>query len=217
MGAPILITEIAFPTHRGPVTSMFNTGWGFGSIIAAWTTYGTFRIKNNWAWRLPPLLQGVAAAIQLTFIYWIPKSPRWLIDKGHEEEARAVLTNYHCGGDFNDPLVEFEFAEIKEAIRDEKANAKTSSIKEHFTSAANWRRFSCYFALAIAGQWSGSGVISYHLGMLLNGVGITSQNDQTLINGMNSLWGWLVGITFAFLVDRIGSRTLFLPASPGCA
>lgn len=47
MGAPILITEIAFPTHRGPVTSMFNTGWGFGSIIAAWTTYGTFRIKNN--------------------------------------------------------------------------------------------------------------------------------------------------------------------------
>lgn len=40
LAAPVLITEIAFPTHRAPLTSMYNSTWYLGSIVAAWTTYG---------------------------------------------------------------------------------------------------------------------------------------------------------------------------------
>jgi MFS family permease len=59
MAAPVLITELAFPTHRAPVTGLFNSSWYLGSIVAAWVTYGTFRIPNTWSWRIPSLLQGV--------------------------------------------------------------------------------------------------------------------------------------------------------------
>lgn len=159
LGAPILIIEIAFPTHRAPVTSIFNTGWGFGSIIAAWTKYGTFRIANTGSWCLPSLLQAFTAVIQLIFIWWVPESPRWLIDHGREEEARAILVKYHCNGDENGPLVNFEFNEICAAIQAEKDNAKSSSLKELFTTRPNFRRLRVYMALAIEGQWSGSSVI----------------------------------------------------------
>ena len=61
ISAPIWLTELAFPTHRAPLTSMYNSFWYLGSIIAAWTTFGTFVIPNTWSWRIPSLIQGVPA------------------------------------------------------------------------------------------------------------------------------------------------------------
>lgn len=41
IAGPILLTELAFPTHRAPITSLYNSMWYLGSIVAAWTTFGT--------------------------------------------------------------------------------------------------------------------------------------------------------------------------------
>jgi MFS family permease len=68
MASPLLISEIAYPTHRGPLTSLFNTLWFSGSIVAAWSTFGTFRINSDWSWRIPSALQGLSSVIQLLFI-----------------------------------------------------------------------------------------------------------------------------------------------------
>ncbi|CRK14091.1 hypothetical protein BN1723_015723 [Verticillium longisporum] len=38
--APLLITEIAYPSHRAVLTSLYNCGWYIGSTLAAWATYG---------------------------------------------------------------------------------------------------------------------------------------------------------------------------------
>ncbi len=51
--APLLITELAFPTHRAPITSLYNTTWYLGAIVAAWATFGTFSLDNSWSWRIP--------------------------------------------------------------------------------------------------------------------------------------------------------------------
>lgn len=40
VSTPLLITEIAFPTHRGICTALYNCGWYVGSLLAAWVTFG---------------------------------------------------------------------------------------------------------------------------------------------------------------------------------
>ncbi|KAG8726105.1 hypothetical protein FRC12_023704, partial [Ceratobasidium sp. 428] len=57
MASPLLVSEVAYPTHRAALTSLYNSLWFSGSIVAAWSTYGTFRIPNNWSWRIPSALQ----------------------------------------------------------------------------------------------------------------------------------------------------------------
>jgi MFS family permease len=38
--APLLIAELVHPQHRAIFTTIYNSTWYFGSIIAAWLTYG---------------------------------------------------------------------------------------------------------------------------------------------------------------------------------
>jgi MFS family permease len=40
--APLLIAELVHPQHRAIFTTIYNSTWYFGSIIAAWLTYGKF-------------------------------------------------------------------------------------------------------------------------------------------------------------------------------
>lgn len=39
--APLLIAEVVHPQHRAIFTTIYNSTWYFGSIVAAWLTYGT--------------------------------------------------------------------------------------------------------------------------------------------------------------------------------
>lgn len=83
---------------------------------ATWTTFGTEFIKNNWAWRIPSILQGLPSIFQFVLVLWAPESPRWLVSKGREAEALKILAYYHADGDETDPLVLFEFNEIRTGI-----------------------------------------------------------------------------------------------------
>lgn len=74
--APVIITELAYPTHRGKVTALYNTFYYFGAILAAWCTYGTFRLPGEWSWRIPSIVQAGIPLIQSVFFYWLPESPR---------------------------------------------------------------------------------------------------------------------------------------------
>ena len=111
VAAPLLTTELAFPVHRAPLTSLYNTSWLLGSIVAAWSTYGTFRLTSTWSRRIPSLLQGLPSVLQLSVIYFIPESPRWLIDHDKSGAARAFIAKYHCQGNADDPLVDYEMFE----------------------------------------------------------------------------------------------------------
>ncbi|KIJ36376.1 hypothetical protein M422DRAFT_261333 [Sphaerobolus stellatus SS14] len=97
--APLLVSEIAYPILRAPLTSCYNSIWFTGAIIAAWTTFGTFFIKNSWAWRIPSAVQGFPALLQICLIWFVPESPRWLINKGRDAEARRMLGYWHGFGD----------------------------------------------------------------------------------------------------------------------
>ncbi len=179
------------------------------------TPSGTFRIENTWSWRIPSLLQGLPSVLQLFLIFFIPESPRWLISKGKVEPARDILTKVHCGGDVHDPLVDYEVEEIREMIRIEEEAAQSSSWKELFTTPGNLRRMRIVLAIAFFSQWSGNGLVSYYLTIVLKGIGITSSGHQTLINGILQVYNWFWAVVGALTVDRVGRRFLFLTSTIG--
>jgi MFS family permease len=106
--APPLLTEVAYPTHRGKLVSFYLVTWSLGSLIAAWITYGTFKMTNSsWSWRIPSVLQCFFSLIQAVLSLFAPESPRWLIYNGRRQEALDILTKYHADGDTNSRLVRF--------------------------------------------------------------------------------------------------------------
>ena len=179
---PLLINEIAYPTHRGVLSALFNCGWYIGSIIAAFVTFGTRNYVDSWGWRIPSLLQILLPVIALPGLIMCPDSPRWLIASGRNEEARQVLLTYHTGGDSNAALLNYEIVEIESTIAAEKAAKESASYGDMIRTKGNRWRLAITISLAIFSQWSGNGVVSYYLALVLTTVGITDVSDQLLIS-----------------------------------
>ncbi|KAA1472818.1 general substrate transporter [Dentipellis sp. KUC8613] len=213
--APLLVTEIAYPSQRGQATSMYNTLWYFGSIVAAWTTFGTFTIPSSWAWRIPSLLQGLPSLIQLFLIWFVPESPRWLVRKGRETQALRTLAYYHANGNEQDPLVEYEFEEIKTAIKLDQEVSTNVGWLSLVKTPGNRRRMRIILALAFFSQWSGNGLVSYYLKRVCDSVGITDPTTQLLINGILNIFNFFVAIIAGLLCDKAGRRKLFIISTVG--
>ncbi|KAL4778284.1 sugar transporter [Aspergillus varians] len=211
-GAP-LITEIAHPHQRATATALFNTSYALGSIIAAWITFGTFRLDSTWSWRIPSLLQGSPSMVQLLGIFFVPESPRWLISRGRDQEALDMLAKYHGEGDANDPLVQFEFNEIRQTFLIDNENASGKFLTKYLEFAktpGNRKRFFLLTWCACISQMSGNGFVSYYLSPILAQVGLTSTLQQTLINATSQMFSWLTSVYVATLPAKLGRRTLFL-------
>ncbi|ETW83040.1 MFS sugar transporter [Heterobasidion irregulare TC 32-1] len=218
--APLLITELAYPTQarRGKLTSIYNASWYMGSIIAAWTCFGAFNGAPNslWSWRIPTLIQALGPLLQVCLIWLIPESPRWLVSSGREGQAARILANLHANGfDERDPLVIFEMAQIRHALNMEKEISNSTSIKALFSTPGNRKRMRLIVGIALFSQWSGSGLVSYYINLVLEGVGITSTSTKAAINGGLQIWNLTAAMTGALLIDRLGRRTLFIISNAG--
>jgi MFS family permease len=185
VGVPLLLTEISYPTQRAIVSSIYNTGWYVGAIIAAFVTYGTRNMGDSWSWRIPSLLQILMPLVAFPGLLLIPESPRWNIAVGRTQAARDTLTKYHTGGDSQAPLLTYEMFEIENTIAAEKASSESASYIDMVRTKGNRWRLAITMSLAIFSQWSGNGVVSYYLALVLETVGITKTSDQLMISA-----GW---------------------------
>lgn len=61
----------------------------------------------------------------------------------------------------------------------------------------------------------GVAVVSYYLTLVLDTIGITDPDTQTLINGLLQIFNFIFAGSAALLVDRLGRRTLFLWSAVG--
>ncbi|KAH9850352.1 general substrate transporter [Lenzites betulinus] len=216
--APLLITELAYPTQRGKLTALYNASWYVGSIVAAWTCFGAWHGAgtSSWSWRVPTLIQALPPMLQAFLIWIVPESPRFLVSKGLESRAAASLARFHSvTNDERDPLIMFEMAQIRHALKMEKEIASSTSFKTLFATPGNRRRMWIIISLAVFSQWSGNGLVSYYINLVLDGVGITDAGTKAAINGGLQIWNLIAATTGAMLVERLGRRTLFIISNVG--
>ncbi|KFZ01877.1 hypothetical protein V500_00581 [Pseudogymnoascus sp. VKM F-4518 (FW-2643)] len=191
-GASQLVAELIYPRERAVITGLFNVSWFAGAILAAGITLGTHSIPNDWAWRIPSILQAAPSLLQLTFIWFVPESPRYLLSRDRDEEAFEILVKYHAEGDRSDPFVNAEFVEIQAQIRLERSNSKRRWI-ELLQTPGNRKRVLITACVGLFAQWSGNGLISYYLSKVLQ-----------------TCWNLLTAATAAFATAFLRRRVQYL-------
>ncbi|KFY62371.1 hypothetical protein V496_04631 [Pseudogymnoascus sp. VKM F-4515 (FW-2607)] len=214
--SPLLVAELVHPQHRAIYTTIYNCTWYFGSIVAAWTAFGTNKMgpHNNWAWRIPTILQAMPSCLQMIFIWFVPESPRFLIAKGKHEQALRVLADVHARGNEDDELVQLEFTEISETIKLEQ-EFEGNGWKQLISTKGNRRRLIILISLGFFSQWSGNGLVSYYMADVLSLAGITDSTRQLEINGILMIVNFIVALFMCFWIDKLGRRPLFLTATGG--
>jgi MFS family permease len=66
-----LIGELGYPKERAILTSLFNSSYFIGQILASAITLGTNNLSNDWAWRLPSLLQICPSILQIATVLYV--------------------------------------------------------------------------------------------------------------------------------------------------
>ena len=211
---PLMCSELAYPSHRVPISGSYNSFTNIGSIVAAATTFATYYRGGEWSWRLPLLIQVIPTSIQWSLAMFGPESPRWLISKGRDAEALRIMAKYHGNGDEQDPMVLYEYDEVKKAIASEREN-KRYGWTHLFNSPGMRRRSYMLIGLAVCSEWSGNSMVSYYLNQVLKTVGITDKPQQLGINLGLTTWNWTCAFTAGFNADKIGRRKLFLTSVSG--
>ena len=94
---------------------------GVGFIVSTWIGYGSLHAPDTSQvqWRFPLAFQALPALMLFMGMFWLPESPRHLIEKQDDDEALRVLNRLHYDGT-NDEWIQREFTEIKATIDAER-------------------------------------------------------------------------------------------------
>lgn len=210
ISTPMYIAEIT-PAHiRGRMVAVNQIAIVGGIAATSFVNYfiaqlgdQAWLIETGWRWMFGT---GVAPAVVFgILLFFIPESPRWLVEKKREQRAREILRQV-AGAKF----AETELVGISSAIAQE-----TGSWRELF-SAKLRRPLLLGTALAILQQVTGINVFLYFGATLFKNMSDSTGVDagllqQVIINGA----GVLFTVVAIATVDRWGRRPLMLLGALG--
>ncbi len=203
MLSPMYIAEVAPAAHRGKLGILNIVAIFIGQSVAFFSNYylRDYGGANNWRWMMGIMV--IPSIILLLLLFFIPESPRWLVDKRRNGQALRVLQKIN-----NKESVENELAEIERSI-----HAVKGKLGE-LLKGKMFRLLLIGIALAVFQQASGINVIMYYAPSIFKsaGFGTGSALFQTAIMG-------LINLTFAviamFFVDKLGRKPLMIIGSIG--
>lgn len=106
---PLYLSEIAPTQIRGAISSLNQLMITVG-ILAAYIVNAILAPSGAWRWMLG--LAVIPSIVLLIGMYFMPETPRWLVSRNREDEARDVLRRSR-----NEEAVEKEIQDIKEIER----------------------------------------------------------------------------------------------------
>lgn len=203
--APMYISEIAPPQHRGRLAGMFQFNIVFGILIAFVSNALLAGVgQNAWRWML-----GVAAFPSLLYAlmcFGLPESPRWLISrKGDRKTALEILQRAQP---------ESPAAAIEAEANEIAAASSVQVSSENFWTSRLRKPILLAFLIAFFNQMSGINAILYFAPRIFELTGLATKAAllQSVGIGLTNLVFTFVGL---WLIDRLGRRTLLYIGSFG--
>ena len=200
--APMYIAEVSPAAIRGQLVSLNQlaivTGI-FGAYFVNWrlALWG----PGSWRWMLA--VAAVPSAAFFAALLGIPESPRWLVQKGRDDEARDVLGRLN-----DDPDAEVEA--IRRSLEEESASTYRDLLRPGLR-----RALFVAVSLAILQQVTGINTIIYYGSIVLRdhaGQGaVAAIGANVLIGAVNVI----CTIVAMFVIDRTGRRPLLMAGAAG--
>ncbi|WP_280146790.1 sugar porter family MFS transporter [Bacillus velezensis] len=198
---PVYLSEMAPTKIRGTLGTLNNLMIVTGILLAYIVNY-IFTPFEAWRWMVG--LAAVPAALLLIGIAFMPESPRWLVKRGREQEARQVMEMTHDKED-----IAVELAEMKQGEA-EKKESTLGLLK------AKWIRpmLLIGIGLAILQQAVGINTVIYYAPTIFTKAGLGTSASVLGTMGIGVL-NVIMCITAMILIDRIGRKKLLMWGSVG--
>ncbi len=205
MVSPMYISEMAPADKRGGLVSLNQFAIILGMLIVYFVNYsiaqtGTEQWLTTTGWRLMFLSEVAPASLLLALIFFIPRSPRWLMMKGREAEAEGIIKKINPGSN-----IKQELSDIKASLSGHE-NGKLMSYGIGIILIG--------IALSVFQQFVGINVVLYYAPEIFRNMGMGTNTAllQTIIVGIINLSFTVVAI---FTVDKFGRKPLMIIGSLG--
>ncbi|HET7104545.1 MAG TPA: D-xylose transporter XylE [Terracidiphilus sp.] len=199
MLSPMYIAEIAPPRVRGNLVAWNQFAIIFGMLVIYFVNFGISKAGsgdvwlNSIGWRYMFLSGAIPAGLFLLLLFFVPETPRFLMLKGDEQRARAVLAK----------LVTHE--ESEKELAEIRASLNVHHSGKMFSFGASLIMIGVL--LSVFQQFVGINVVLYYATDIFKGMGMTTNASlfQTIIVGAVNLTFTVVAI---LTVDHFGRRPL---------
>ncbi|KAM8750340.1 proton myo-inositol cotransporter-like isoform 2-T2 [Acanthopagrus schlegelii] len=206
MTVPVYIAEVSPPQQRGQlvtINSLFITG---GQLIAS-VIDGAFSYMSHDGWRYMLGLSIIPAALQFIGFFFLPESPRWLIQKGRSQEAREALSRIRGG-----QSIDSEYDTIKTSIEEEEKEAGGGGlvILRILRHGPTRRALIVGCGLQMFQQLSGINTVMYYSATILQMAGVRDDKLAIWLAAATSATNFVFTFVGVWLVERVGRRKLTL-------
>lgn len=205
MNAPMYIAEIAPAKKRGNLVTFYQLAIVIGFFVVFLVTYfignGMSESENiSLGWRYMFWSELIPASLFLGLLFLVPNSPRWLMMKGREEEAKDILTRIH-----GEELANKEFVEIRDSIKKEGKGEKASIFSKSLLPIIIIGTI-----LSVLQQFTGiNAVLYYGADIFEQALGFGKEDvllQQILLATVNLVFTFIA----MFTVDKLGRKPLLM-------
>lgn len=204
--SPMYLAEIAPAKWRGRLVGLFQFNIVLGILVAYLSNYliGLAGFGDSeWRWKFG--VASIPAALLFAMLFSIPRSPRWLVEQGRVDEARAVLKL----------IGEADVDVSLESMRAAK-DLETQHGRQRLFARRN--RFPVFLAVSIAmfNQLSGINAVLYYLNDIFARAGFSkvSGDLRAVAIGATNL---VFTVLAMLVIDRAGRKLLLTIGAIGTA